>query len=1247
MKGHTDVNYGENDVNCKYTVLAGQKSTAGNLSIGFELLCCFAVFKGVLMETESSTKAIRNETLGSVSCSSNILSDSTAKLEMPINYMEVAPGDAMEETSSKHQSSVNTSSSGTQVRKVKRCVRPRNCVNYGLFDIESDGESDHEQFTKDRSFKKSQCPKVLTRWNPEEACRPTIEEAPVFYPNEEEFKDTLSYIQSIRPKAEQYGICRIVPPPSWKPQCLLKERTIWERAKFGTRVQQVDMLQNRGPMRKKSSRHQRKRKRRRRTRFGMVRRRNSSSVSEASESVTSDTDEKFGFHSGSEFTLEAFQKYADDFKEQYFGIKEAIEKFTDGQPSMSWKPTVEEIEGEYWRIVEKPVEEIEVLYGADLETGVFGSGFPKSTKLTDGNEDQYVRAGWNLNNFPRLPGSVLCFEREDISGVLVPWLYVGMCFSSFCWHVEDHHLYSLNYHHFGEPKLWYGVPGTGACLLEKAMRKHLPHLFEEQPDLLHELVTQLSPSVLKTEGVPVYRAVQQSGEFVLTFPRAYHSGFNCGFNCAEAVNVAPVDWLPHGQCAVELYSDQCRKTSISHDKLLLGAAEEAVRALSDHLICGKNNSDNLRWKDVSGKNGLLTEAIKTRVQMEETRRKSIPASSRTRKMDTAFDSTCERECFLCFYDLHLSAAGCGCSSDRFACLKHSKSLCSCEPHHRFFLFRYEMEELNILVKALECEISAVQKWTSGRVGCITDSEKAMSDDLYTSKAESDCCLTSSRPQIDINSGLNREKEKCGDHQIVETGYQTVCRGIMEDIPRIDEPTNVEHQDDDEVIMSKSNFFNPLLHHQKKEKNSESSEVGITTVKTEMNCKDVTPAANASLLVKKHGSFDLNLDLQKGSTEQRSESTQSVKQEVVEVVSVVSREVISTQLTTTEMEYEPSIRHDNLPTSNLDVDPSAPLDRCSGFMSPNIRDSDGASCSTDSGIPSTSSCKKLFGVEIDSFRPVYNCPNMDKSIYSFSVQLLNPGTIMPGRKWCTGKAIFPKGYRSRVRFISVLDPTQVCSYISEVLDAGLLGPLFKISMEENPNEVFVNDSATRCWEMVLERLNQELTRQVALGKQRSPLLKPPPNLDGLEMFGFLSPPIIQAIEALDTDHKRSEYWVGKLDQQQRFEQSNGLNSDQVLDTMSIGSTSATKPCIFSPSNPSRGIQKVFGVDFMEQGPGHLNVEPALYVEEVQSVLGRLFKKATADELTMMHQVLCSGSWSTNWRLAFSVLLEEINKNVNKK
>lgn len=39
------------------------------------------------------------------------------------------------------------------------------------------------------------------------------EEAPVFIPNEQEFKNPLTYISKIRPMAEKYGICKIRPPP--------------------------------------------------------------------------------------------------------------------------------------------------------------------------------------------------------------------------------------------------------------------------------------------------------------------------------------------------------------------------------------------------------------------------------------------------------------------------------------------------------------------------------------------------------------------------------------------------------------------------------------------------------------------------------------------------------------------------------------------------------------------------------------------------------------------------------------------------------------------------------------------------------------------------------------------------------------------------------------------------------------------------------------------------------------------------
>lgn len=79
-------------------------------------------------------------------------------------------------------------------------------------------------------------------------------------------------------------------------------------------------------------------------------------------------------------------------------------------------------------------------------------------------------------------------------------------------------------------------------------------------------------------------------------------------------------------------------------------------------------------------------------------------------MEEDFDLTRERECFSCFYDLHMSVVCCKCSMDEFVCLKHATLLFSCGKDDRCGLVRYTMDELNTLTEALAEKLVPLEAW---------------------------------------------------------------------------------------------------------------------------------------------------------------------------------------------------------------------------------------------------------------------------------------------------------------------------------------------------------------------------------------------------------------------------------------------------------------------------------------------------------------------------------------------------------
>lgn len=383
-------------------------------------------------------------------------------------------------------------------------------------------------------------------------------------------------------------------------------------------------------------------------------------------------EDPFGFIMGRVYNLHGFTQQSTKFFRKWFNLP-------PGTPLD--EVLLEEIESEFWSIVNDSERRCRVLYGSDLDVNSHGSGFSENAKTP-----------WNLRTLAWHAKSLLRHLPEPISGITVPMIYVGMLFSAFCWHTEDTHLYSINYLHTGHPKVWYGVGSTFAEIFEATMKKCLPELFKDDPGLLFHLVTMLSPLELQRHGVPVVRAVQNAGEFIVTFPRAYHAGFNAGFNVAEAVNFACSDWLPYADVCPTQYSF-LRSMVFSHQEL-------AYIAFS--------NSQDPKELDA------LFPALLAYARTERHRRHVLVTQGLQLacRWETKSNQLNSKPCHACMNECYFSAVVCPCNPEKIACLNvsHVLSMCSCPFSSRVLLERKKVAELTDLIT------SSLNRYLPGTVG---------------------------------------------------------------------------------------------------------------------------------------------------------------------------------------------------------------------------------------------------------------------------------------------------------------------------------------------------------------------------------------------------------------------------------------------------------------------------------------------------------------------------------------------------
>ncbi|XP_020260818.1 lysine-specific demethylase JMJ706-like isoform X3 [Asparagus officinalis] len=462
-----------------------------------------------------------------------------------------------------------------------------------------------------------------------------IPECPVFSPTKEEFEEPLAYLQKIAPLASKYGICKIISPINASVPAgtvLMKEKAGF---KFTTRVQPLRLAE------------------------------------------WAIDDKITFFMSGRKYTFRDFEKMANKVFSRRYSCAGCL--------------PAKYVEEQFWQeIAFGKTESVE--YACDID----GSAF--STSPTD----QLGKSNWNLKRISQLPKSILRLLRNGIPGVTDPMLYIGMLFSMFAWHVEDHYLYSINYHHCGAFKTWYGIPGHAAPEFEKVVSEHVYNCeilssdgIDAAFDVLLGKTTMFPPNILLKHNVPVYKAVQKPGEYIITFPRAYHAGFSHGFNCGEAVNFAIGDWFGMGAVASWRYALLNRAPLLPLEELL---CKEAM-LLYNRLLNPNFKGYSLSTEDLTSQHCIKVSFVhlmrfqhRARWWLKQLRVQAcysdipVPVSC----------SSCQRDCYVAYVQ-------CNCSRNP-TCLRHERELRSCPcGFDRVIILRKNLPELEDAAQKFELE----------------------------------------------------------------------------------------------------------------------------------------------------------------------------------------------------------------------------------------------------------------------------------------------------------------------------------------------------------------------------------------------------------------------------------------------------------------------------------------------------------------------------------------------------------------
>ncbi|XP_076337248.1 jumonji, AT rich interactive domain 2 isoform X2 [Tachypleus tridentatus] len=579
---------------------------------------------------------------------------------------------------------------------------------------------------------------------PMESDPPKMVEAPVYHPTAEEFQDPLEFIEKIRPEAEKYGICKIIPPDSFKPECKVNDdmRFIAHNQyvhkvlyRWGPNVQHVSCIKKTLKVQGVSLEHapliggvelDLSKLYNTVQHFGglkqVIEKKKWQRVADAMHIPKAAQDRVTKLYDAyckyivpydtlpaeekqklEELVISEHNRYVQKRREiEEAGEDDSEEENIDcvakgrsmslsgfyriarNTMAMYYKhePSPDEVENDYWKHVKERESHI-VVHAGNIDSSVYGSGFPCT------RNSPFAKHPWNLKILTNSQGSILkCMG--PVSGVTIPTLHVGMLFTTGCWYRDPHCLPWLEYLHTGASKIWYSIPAYQTENFCSAMKKIMPEFCTNNPIWLSSDTAMIPPDLLVEHGASLSRTVQDSGQFIVIFPGVFTSTICCGYCVSESVYFATLDWLDLAEKAFMDIRNSCEPPAFSLERLLCCIANDG-RTQIETLQKILPMIDHIREQTLKLRKQLYDLGLKTseRLPLVEVRDK------KRRPRSTEDES--EQECEVCRAHCYISMVV-NTQEDSVYCLDHAIQHVQKKKNLRFSKLMYTYDQINQLVK---------------------------------------------------------------------------------------------------------------------------------------------------------------------------------------------------------------------------------------------------------------------------------------------------------------------------------------------------------------------------------------------------------------------------------------------------------------------------------------------------------------------------------------------------------------------